>query len=189
MATDVWDVLLESQRLHWSFTPFERVGPMEFGMTHDEVQSAVQGVLAAATRQGTPGDDGWADFWLEPHPDAGLSGPAVTAYYDGTIGLAGIALNALRGPQVILQGMRLVGQTPSRLEHEFNDYLVARDMELRYSQHADPCCPQLGVLLRAQRAGDVVLSRPVVVAKAWADRCWDTSEGCIPQREWKTFQW
>ena len=52
MATDVWDVLLESQRLHWSFTPFERVGPMEFGMTHDEVQSAVQGVLAAATRQG-----------------------------------------------------------------------------------------------------------------------------------------
>jgi hypothetical protein len=29
----------------------------------------------------------------------------------------------------------------------------------------------------------------VMVAEAWADRCWDTTEGFIPQREWKTFEW
>lgn len=189
VATDVWDVLLEGQRLPWSFTPFERVGPLEFGMTHDQVQVAVQGVLGVAAWQGTSGGGGLADLWLERRPGAGFSGPAVTAYYDASIGLAGVALNALRGPQVTIEGMLLVGQTPSRLEDEFSDYLVAHSMELRYSQCADPCSPQLGVVLRAQRAGDVVLSRPVVVAKAWADRCWDTSEGCIPPREWKTFEW
>jgi hypothetical protein len=58
-----------------------------------------------------------------------------------------------------------------------------------HSQCADPCSAQLGLVLRAQRAGDLVLSRPVMVAEAWADRCWDTTEGCIPQQEWKTFEW
>ncbi|MER5336818.1 hypothetical protein [Micromonospora sp. NPDC002717] len=189
MATDVWGVLVEAQRLPWSFTPFERVGPLEFGMTHDQVQAAVQGALGVAAWQGTSGGDGWADFWLERRAGAEFSGPAVTAYYDASIGLAGIAVNALRGPQVTLEGMRLVGQTPSRVEDEFTAYLVAHSMELRYSQSVDPCSPQLGLVLRAQRAGDVVLSRPVMVAKAWADPCWDTSEGRIPQREWKTFEW
>ncbi|MFF4879425.1 hypothetical protein [Micromonospora sp. NPDC000668] len=189
MATDVWGVLVEAQRLPWSFTPFERVGPLEFGMTHDQVQAAVHGALIVAVSDGTSGSEGWAEFWLERCTDARFSGPAVTAYYDESIGLAGIAVNALRGPQVTLEGMRLVGQTPSRLEDEFTDYLVAHSREMRYSQCADPCSPQLGLVLRAQRAGDVVLSRPVMVAKAWADRCWDTNEGRIPTREWKTFEW
>jgi hypothetical protein len=186
---DVWDVLVEVQRLPWSFTPFERVGPLEFGMTHDQVQAAVCGALSVAVSQGTLGSAGWAEFWLERRTEARFSGPAVTTYYDESIGLAGVAVNALRGPQVTLEGMRLVGQTPSRLEDEFTNYLVARSREVRYSQYADPCSPQLGLVLRAQRAGDVVLSRPVMVAKAWADCCWDTSEGRIPMREWKTFEW
>ncbi|WP_200215452.1 hypothetical protein [Micromonospora coerulea] len=189
MATDVWDVLLEAHRLLWSFTPFEHVGPLEFGMTHDQAQAAVHDVLSVTAYQGDPGNEGWAEFWLERRTGARFSGPAVTAYYDESVGLAGIAVNALRGPQVTLEGMRLVGQTPSRLEDEFTGYLVAHSRELRYSQCADPCSPQLGLVLRAQRAGDIVLSRPVMVARAWADRCWDTSEGRIPRREWKTFEW
>ncbi|WP_343442024.1 hypothetical protein [Micromonospora schwarzwaldensis] len=154
MAAEVWSVLPEGQRLPWLFTPFERVGPLEFGMTHDQVQVAVQGFLRVAAWQGTSGGDGWADFWLEQPPGAGFSGPAVTAYYDASMALAGIALNALRGPQLTLGGMRLVGQTPSRLEDEFSDYLAAHSMELRYSQHADPCSPHLvlqpGIVITAR---------------------------------------
>ncbi|GIG93424.1 hypothetical protein [Plantactinospora endophytica] len=187
MATDVWSVLVDAQRLPWSFTPFERVGPLEFGMTHDQVEVAVHGALRVVVSQGTSGNAGWAEFWLERCTDARFAGPAVTTYYDESIGLAGVAVDALRGPQVTLEGMRLVGRTPSHLEDEFADYLVARSRELRYSQHADPCSPQLGLVLRAQRAGDVVLSRPVMVATPWADRCWDTSEGRIPTREWQEF--
>ncbi|AEY93976.1 hypothetical protein SHJG_8711 [Streptomyces hygroscopicus subsp. jinggangensis 5008] len=75
------------------------------------------------------------------------------------------------------------------MEDQFIDYLKTHTKELQYSQHADPCSEQLGLVLRAQRAGDLVLSRPVMVAEAWADRCGDTTEGYIPQQEWKTFEW
>ncbi|WP_245790710.1 hypothetical protein [Streptomyces monashensis] len=189
MATDVWGVLDEKQRLPWVFAPFERVGPLEFGMTHEQAEAAVDGVLQTALREGSPGNEVRADFRLGDRLDARFSGPAVTVYYDRSIGLAGIAVNALRGPQVTLDGIGLVGQVPSRLEDEFTDYLEARNRDLQYSQYADPCSAQLGLVLRAQRAGDLVLSRPVMVAEAWADRCWDTTEGCIPRQEWKTFEW
>jgi hypothetical protein len=188
MATDLWGVVADARRLPWSFTPFERVGPLEFGMTHDDVPAAVRGDLNAAVSQGTSGSQGWGEMWPARRADATFSGPAVTAYYDESIGLAALAVDARRGPQVTLEGMSLVGRRPSSLEGEFTNYLVAQGMELRYSQFADPCSPQLGLLLRAQRAGDVVLSRPVMVAQAWADRCWDTSEGRIPTREWNTFE-
>ncbi|MGW4884116.1 hypothetical protein [Streptomyces murinus] len=92
-------------------------------------------------------------------------------YYDRAIGLAGIAVNALRGPQVALGGMGLLGQVPSRPEGQFTDYLKTHNKDLRYSQCADPCSAQLGLALRAQRAGDLVLSRPVMVAGARVDRC------------------
>lgn len=169
--------------------PFERVGPLEFGMTHEEVKVAVGGVLQTVLQHGSAGTEVRADFWLQHRPDARFAGPAVTAYYDARVGLAGIAINALRGPRVNLDGMDLVGQVPSRLEDRFIGYLATYGRELRYSQCADPCSVQHGLVLRAQRAGDVVLSRPVMVTEAWADRCWDTTEGCIPQQEWKTFEW
>ncbi|MFF2126543.1 hypothetical protein ACFVW1_14275 [Streptomyces olivochromogenes] len=189
VATDVWGVLDEAQRLPWSFTPFECVGPLKFGMTHDQVRAAVDGVLSIGVSQGYAGSEVWAEFDLEQRPDARFSGPAVTVYYDQSIGLAGVAVNALRGPQVTLAEIRLVGQVPSRLEDQFTDYLTVHGKELRYSQSADPCSSHLGLALRVQRAGDLVLSRPVMVTEAWADRCWDTSEGCIPEKEWKTFEW
>lgn len=189
MATDIWGVLDDAHRIQWSFAPFEGVGPLKFGMTHAEAKSTVDGVLRTTVSQGVSGDEVWAEFDLEQRPAAGSYGPAVTVYYDQSIGLAGIAVNALRGPQVTLDGMRLVGQVPSRLEDQFTDYLSTCNMELDYSQCADPCSAQLGLVLRVQRAGDLVLSRPVMVAESWADRCWDTTEGCIPRREWKTFEW
>lgn len=184
MATEVWGVLAEAQRPTWPFTPFERVGPLEFGMTHGQAEAALHGLFGVAGWQSAMEREDWVDF-----ADVGSPGPAVTAYYDKSIGLAAVAVNALRGPQVIHEGIRLVGQTPSRLEDLFTGYLMTQGMELRYSQCADPCSPQLGLVLRAQRAGDVVLSRPVLVAAAWADRCWDTSESWIPRREWKIFEW
>ncbi|MEH0825906.1 MULTISPECIES: hypothetical protein [unclassified Micromonospora] len=188
MSADVWAVLSDEQRLRWTFTPFAHVGPLTFGMTHEQVQAAVHGVLGVALSEGPASGDGWAaEFWLEQAAGEVPAGPAVTTYYDESNGLAGVAVNALRGPQVTLDGLWLVGQRPSRLERDFTEHLAAHSLELRYSQGADPCSPQLGLVLRVQRAGDVVLSRPVMVAKARTEGCWDVSEGCIPTREWTTF--
>ncbi|KUO09243.1 hypothetical protein AQJ58_24800 [Streptomyces sp. DSM 15324] len=40
VPTDVWGVLDGTQCPSWSFVPFARVGPLEFGMTHDQAQAA-----------------------------------------------------------------------------------------------------------------------------------------------------
>jgi hypothetical protein len=82
-----------------------------------------------------------------------------------------------------------VAQVPSKLEGQFADYVTAYGKELRYSQRADPASEQLGPVIRPQRAGDAVLSRPVFVAREWAGRCWDTSESYIPRDEWNNFCW
>lgn len=93
------------------------------------------------------------------------------------------------GPQVALDGMRLVAQVPSRLEEEFLEYATTLGMEPRYSQHGDPGSELLGVVIRTQRTGDVVLTRPVFVAREWAERCCDISQGYIPRDEWDSFCW
>ncbi|MGW4897125.1 hypothetical protein ACWEQL_33415 [Kitasatospora sp. NPDC004240] len=46
----------------------------------------------------------------------------------------------------------------------------------------------LGIVLRAQRAGDVVLSRPVFVSPAWAEHCTRT-KGRVPDAEWLDRHW
>jgi hypothetical protein len=105
VATDVWGVLDETQRLPWVFAPFKGVGPLEFGMTHEQAEAAVDGVLQTALQEGSPGNEVRADFRLAHRLDARSSGRAVTVYYDRSIGLAGIAGLALIGtsahPQVL----------------------------------------------------------------------------------------
>jgi hypothetical protein len=183
----LWDVLDDAQRLAWSSGPLRRVGPLRFGMTTDDVRTALSGTLSlAASQERIPGGGGWAEYELR---DPTAFGPAVTTYYDESDRLAGVAVSALCGPQVAVDGLRLVGRTPSRLEDEFRAYLASRDLTLRYSQFAHPWAPELGLVLRVQRAGDLVLSRPVFVAPSWAERCGDTSEGAIPIEEWRTFEW
>jgi hypothetical protein len=180
----VWDVLDEEQRPQWTFTPFVNVGPLRFGMTPAQVREAVDGLMTSHVSQGYYGQESWIRFEL-----AGLRKPAVTTYFDEAVGLACVVVHALAGPQVTLDGMRLVAQVPSRLEDEFLEYATARGKEPRFSQTADPGSELLGLVIRPQRAGDVVLTRPVFVAQERAERCCDTSEGYIPLAEWNNFSW
>jgi hypothetical protein len=185
----LWAVLDNGERLQWPFAPLECVGPLRFGMTQAQVQAAVDGVLKRSVTHGSPGRVLSVYFALAPvdrpgRPVTALR--AVTVYYDGSAGLACVAVDALCGPQVTLGGLRLTGQVPSRLEGQFAEYVRAQGRELWYGQEANPYSPELGLVLRVQRAGDVVLSRPVLVGAQWADRCGDV-EGSIPQREWQTF--
>lgn len=186
VSNSIWRLSDDSERLQWVFSPLEHVGPLRFGMTHREAVASVAGELCLAATQGGRGNEVRADFRLDgPKPRA--HGTVVTVYYDEEVGLACVAVSARSGPQILMDGLRLVGQVPSLLEQRLTDYTDSHDKDLRYSQRADPCSPQLGLVLRVQRSGDVVVSRPVFVAEKWADRCWDTSEGYIPSREWNTF--
>ncbi|WP_416982875.1 hypothetical protein [Streptomyces sp. T028] len=120
-------------------------------------------------------------------PDAAPMVPSsvVSTYYDLSDVLACVAIDARNGPQVILDGIRLAGRVPSELEDQFIDYLEARDRMVTYNQHGDFSSAAVGVIVRAQRVDDVVLSRPVFVSSEWADRCGDVSEGPVPQSEWQ----
>ncbi|MFC9932479.1 hypothetical protein [Streptomyces sp. NPDC127190] len=110
---------------------------------------------------------------------------ALSTYYDEAGLLSCVAVDARSGPQVSLEGIRLAGRVPSELEDEFARYLESRGQAIMYSQSWDPSSSLLGVVLRAQRVDDVVLTRPVFVCRAWADRCGDETEGSIPCAEWQ----
>ncbi|MEU3558834.1 hypothetical protein [Kitasatospora sp. NPDC006786] len=178
-------VVAECDRIQWRLDPLVGVGPLRFGMMYEDVVEALDGFLepsAESTRHyGHVLSD---DFYL-PHSS---NNSALTVYYDAER-LVCVVVNALRGPQVTLDEMSLVGRLPSELEADFVKYTATHGYDLRCGQYGDPGSEELGVVLRAQRAGDVVLSRPVLVAPSWAERCGDVSEGRIPEAEWRDRHW
>jgi hypothetical protein len=109
---------------------------------------------------------------------------AVTAYYGESETLSCVAVDALHGPQVTMDGIRLTGCVPSELARQFGEYAASHGVRVAYSQHGDPAADEFGLVLRAQRAGDILLTRPVFVAREWAYRVGDVSEGSVPQVEW-----
>ncbi|WP_436771325.1 hypothetical protein [Yinghuangia sp. YIM S09857] len=102
--------------------------------------------------------------------------------------LAAVAIDARVGPQVRWDGLALTGQVPSATDDAMYARVQERglDQEIRISQHGDYSYGDIGILLRVQRAGDILLTRPVFAAPAWTDRLGDTSEGPLPTQEWHT---
>ncbi|MFD0032374.1 hypothetical protein ACWGDS_43890 [Streptomyces sp. NPDC055059] len=106
---------------------------------------------------------------------------AVTVYFRESGGLACVVVDALCGPLVSMDGMQLVGRVPSELTDEFHAYQEARGMSPMISVEGDAASDELGIMVRAQRAGDTLLSRPVFAQfDGWA--C--TVHDCIPRDEW-----
>jgi hypothetical protein len=77
--------------------------------------------------------------------------------------LAGVVIDALRGPQVSVAGMALVGKVPSALEQWLIDRAEERpsEAELSYMSGGVPGSDSLGVTINVQREGDRLLTRPV----------------------------
>lgn len=180
-----WAMLDDADRLQWTLAPLEGVGPIRFGMQFHEVMAVLDGALLCR-------------FGVGNHQEAGLSarltGPrqtiigqaAVTLYFTpDEQSLYCVMVDALLGPQVSLGGLGLVGQVPSRLEDDLADLAEAEGAAFYISQRGDPAVEAFGVLLRVQRAGDVLLSRPVFVGREWAHRLWDTSESWVPEAVWR----
>jgi hypothetical protein len=77
--------------------------------------------------------------------------------------LAGVVVDALRGPQVSVAGRALVGRVPSVLEQWLIDRAEARppNTELVYMGAGVPASESLGVTINVQREGDRLLTRPM----------------------------
>jgi len=181
----LWEVLEEAERLQWDCVPFESVGPLRFGMRHNEAVAAVHGILV--DHQGV---------WDLPR--VGLSARltdsrqkifgrhAVNLYYTPIEEqLYCVAVNALYGPQVTLGRVPMVGRLPSVVEPEIVEAGDAEGTVPYFSPSGDLSVEGFGVTLRFQRAGDVILSRPVFIGRQWSERFWDNTESAIPEVEWR----
>jgi len=104
----------------WSYRPAAGVGPLQFGMALDEV------VEAAEIFGRTQVDDCARDHtifsptWKVDVQRHGVtpSPSAVTAYVSQAVGLFCVAVDAVHGPQVVHDGLALVGRDLSELESD-----------------------------------------------------------------------
>ncbi|HEU4784225.1 MAG TPA: hypothetical protein VFS83_12870 [Ktedonobacterales bacterium] len=160
----IWEVKRDVDRAQWTFTPWIGVGPLRFGMSPEEVGAAL--------------DSAHAQPFAQVFTEVG-----VTVFYTESVRLAGVAVNALNGPQVRLGGTALVGCVPSELERWISDHATAHGLDLRYTHEGNPGSVDLGLIIRVQRAGDVVLSRPLFLIREWVLEPWDY----IPGFEWSTL--
>lgn len=156
-----WDVVPDDQRPQWSLDPFVSVGPLGFGMSPDDVSEALRDATVESQRHtrsrspkgtGSRAEDG-------AYPEFGLK-----LYYRRER-LAGVVVDALHGPQIIADGVALVGRVPSVLERWMIDRAEAREpyTELTYMDAGIPASETLGVVIDVQRAGDHLLTRPVFI--------------------------
>ncbi|GAB4050562.1 hypothetical protein [Catellatospora paridis] len=170
----LWEVLADVEREQWTFMPSVGVGPLRFGMSHDE--AAVVMDWFAVVVDGTfreRDDTRKAEF--RSVRDRPSVQPAVTAYYSRVEGLYCVVVDARCGPQVTLDGLRLVGRVPSEWEADFLAYALPRGIAPRYAPEGDLAPEELGLLIRVQRAGDVVLTRPVFgIVRERAHTLWDS---------------
>jgi hypothetical protein len=159
----IWRVLADADRERWDYLPSVGIGPLRFGMSPTEAAAVLPDFTAVSTPER-------AEFRRAAPPP--WSRGAVTAYFGE--GLYCVAIDAQSGPQVVLDGISLVGRAPSQVEAQ----LVERHTSLRYQPEGDPVVEELGLMMRAQRVGDVVLTRPVLaVLGERARTLWDTVPG------------
>lgn len=162
----------------WVLTPLESVGPLRFGMTGDEAAAVLRECRVFRRFQAEPNCPEVVGIELGFHPGE----PALYEYFDKSGRLFCIAADAVRGPQVTLDGVPLTGGNPADLENWLFD-LPESIGGVRYGPRANPGIDELGLVLRVQNTGTELLTRPVLVGRDWAERCTDDWEGAIPECE------
>ncbi|MBP0454057.1 hypothetical protein J5Y04_31620 [Kitasatospora sp. RG8] len=142
-------------------------------MSADEVtaaMSALTGDTEHRTWTSGPGDDTWK-VCEGRYREFGLH-----LYYRNER-LSGVAVDALCGPQVTVEGTALVGRTPS----EVGQWMEERDAEVSYMSLGVPRSDLLGVVVNVQRAHDRLLTRPVF----FPAEALDDLPHWFPQRAWE----
>lgn len=170
--TRVWATKADAERLHWALNPLIGVGPLTFGMRPEEISVALDGFPGSFLRRGGVVQSGY------------FHSIGVTVYFKSERSFC-IAIDARMGPQVFYGDVRLVGRVPSELEDEFIEQASSVGVEDFCATHmGDVGSDKLGVVLRAQRSGDILLSRPVFVSHEYANSICDMQVSHVPAEEW-----
>ncbi|MFF5780275.1 hypothetical protein ACFY7Y_25460 [Streptomyces virginiae] len=158
-------------RPEWELMPLEGVGPLRFGMRLAEVVAALPDLTALRRFQADPA----SRETLGVEFASGPAEPAVRAnFVDGR--LFCVAADAARGPQVTLWGRRLTGCVPADLERFLGHAHICEVVDVSYGPQGNPGVDGLGLVVRLQEVAERVVTRPVVVGRARADRCTATGK-------------
>ncbi|WP_052443012.1 hypothetical protein [Streptacidiphilus neutrinimicus] len=176
-----------AERDEWSYSPAAGVGPLRFGMTVDEVVEAAETLGQSSISDCPPGPAIFSPTWkIEVHRRGRApSAPAVTAYVSQAAGLFCVAADAVHGPQVAYAGFALVGRHLSELERDAIAYAESVDGHVRYTPEGYAGPDDSGVVMRGQRFGQALLSRPLfMVTRDGANTEWDS----LPHEEHRNGQ-
>lgn len=180
---DWWRVVPDAERRRWILDPLVSVGPLRFGMTPDEVTEELDG-LASRPQHYLQSRPSSMDRYVRTrgaYPELGL-----TLYYGLEERLRGVVVSALRGPQVLAEGMELVGRAPSVLEQWMTDRAACREPreEVEYFGGGVPASESLGVIVHVERAGDHLLTRPIFVPVECLS---DEGSHFLPDEVWRIW--
>jgi hypothetical protein len=185
MSPDRWAVAKESDRVRWDCEPLARVGPLRFGMALREAAAAMDahGFTSDTSPIANHGPFRQLRVQFRRTDHASTGQADVVAYFVDSIGLTCITVDARTGPQVTLDGIRLIGRRPSELASEIAEHLRDIGKTLQFTPERDISSEEWGMLPRAQRAGDALLTRAVFGRpNSWAY----TMDDCIPADEWES---
>ncbi|CAL9324781.1 hypothetical protein SUDANB180_00602 [Streptomyces sp. enrichment culture] len=125
-------------RANWVLEPLVGVGPLRFGMTPDQVATALDGAVAYVS-QGLDSGMGWGRYgdW------------GVTAVYGQGSGLVAVAIDAMDGPLVRLRDVELIARVPSEVRSDIHDLARREKASVRVNWSGDPEVEAWGVSMGA----------------------------------------
>jgi hypothetical protein len=180
-----WNVVPDNERQQWTLEPFTSVGPLAFGMSPGEVSEALSDVTEDTQRHLRNLERGATKSIIEQgeYRKFGLR-----VFYKQER-LAGIAGDALCGPQVLVEGVALVAQVPSVLEQWMLDRHRRPGTSDSYTDFVFmtagvPGSESLGVVIDVQRAGDHLITRPVFFPREALD---DGFPYWLPDDVWSRY--
>lgn len=147
----------DGERERWEWAPEVGVGPLRFGMSSADVAVAL-GVSAPQEQVGGP------------YEQENFADGVKVFYCEGR--LACVALDAVLGPQAFLAGRALDGHDPEQAHQLLLDHAAEHGNCLLYTSDDSLALTDLGLLLRAQRVGEALLSRPLFVIEEWLESEW-----------------
>lgn len=169
-------MLPDSERQQWVLDPFRAVGPLRFGMCPDEASSVLDAGAAIHVDYGP---------WQWDMASREYRRLGVKLYYTRTGDLHGVSVDACRGPQVLADGVPLVGQVPSEIDRWVEERARSRgpDAEIAYLGTGDIVSRTLGAAFCVQRTGDRLVTRPVFLS----DPAMEDPHHQLPGEAWDIF--
>lgn len=126
------------ERTQWVLEPLVGVGPLRFGMSPNQVATALDGAIAYVS-QGLDSGSGWGRY----------SDWGITAVYEESSGLVAVAIDAMDGPLVRLRDIELIARVPSEVSSDIHALAHREGASVRVNWSGDPEVTAWGVSMGA----------------------------------------